>query len=74
MNPDDLHAKLNEALDAIKKILPDTPVVIIAAFPIPDKEESFVVSGGNMPREAQKFMMSMVLGSKAEGIAPSTAH
>lgn len=73
MNPDDLHAKLNEALDAIKKIIPDTPVVIVAAFPIPGEEQSIVISGGNMPREAQKFLLSMVLDSKAEGL-PSTSH
>ena len=71
MTPDDFHEKLNEALHSIKTILPNTPIVLVAAFPIND-EESAIVSGGNMPREAQKFMIATVLESNAEPFSKSS--
>lgn len=61
MNHDDLYDKLDNALNAVKKLIPDTPIVIVAAFPPSDGNQSVLLSGGNMPREAQKLMLSLLI-------------
>lgn len=61
MNHDDLYDKLDNALNAVKKLIPDTPIVIVAAFPTSDEAQSVLLSGGNMSREAQKLMPSLLI-------------
>lgn len=61
MNDSDLLVKLDNALNAVKKLIPDTPIVIVAAFPPSDGNQSVLLSGGNMSREAQKLMLSLII-------------
>lgn len=60
MNHSDLLVKLDNALNAVKKLIPDTPIVIVAAFPPSDGNQSVLLSGGNMSCEAQKLMLSLL--------------
>ena len=71
---DEQHEIVQKALDALKILAPDLPVLCIIAFPSDSDDASMICSGGNMSKAHQVLLLSLAL----EGMSPlpfdETAH
>ena len=52
-------ARMAAALDGLKILFPNMPVMCVAAFPTDDDHVAMICSGGNIPQHQQVLILKM---------------
>ena len=71
---DEQDAIMRQALDALKLIAPDVPVLCVIAFPTERDDTALICSGGNMPQAQQALILAMALDAVKPPDTDSTLH
>jgi len=65
---EEMSEMMNNALNAIKYVMPDLPVICVVAFPCKNEDGTFVFSGANVAPDQQKMILTVALeGLKERG-------
>lgn len=52
-------ARMSAALDGLKILFPNMPVVCVVAFPTESDDTAMICSGGNIPQHQQVLILKM---------------
>jgi hypothetical protein len=71
---DEQDAIMRQALDALKLLAPDLPVLCVIAFPTESDDTALICSGGNMSQAQQALILAMALDAVKTPEPDSTLH